>query len=213
MDYKLLNEEIEIIENHYTKYFSLIGAKPTNIVMHEINSDDMHIDLEHFEPTKEFPYHIIATVGMSGYTMKDAPFKNIELIMFLPEYWQIDQESFKDDKWYWPIKMIKDAARLPYRTNSFLSVGHTFSNDAQNTPFDKSTTMCCGLITFPTWLDHDIFELNYGNKSKKKTVNFLCITAITEKELNLIFKVGPEQFLEEYLVKDGLDDLEVRPKR
>ncbi len=213
MNYMLSEKDITSIEKHYKKYFTMAGAKDSETVMHEIGSDDMHIDIEHYLPTQKFPYHIFATVGMSGYTMPDAPFKNIELIMFLPKEWKTGGEDFPDEQWYWPIRMLKSAARLPYLCDTFLSIGHTFSIDENNTPFTKSTKMCSGLITFPTWLDQGIFELLYGGIFKRKKVNFLCLTAITKEELNLKNKLGAQKFIDEILVKDGLDDLLVRNER
>lgn len=214
MSYILSVKDIETIENHYKKYFTMAGAKDSEVVMHEMVSDGMHIDIEHFLPTEKFPYHIFATVGMSGYTMKQAPYKNIELIMFLPKDWKTDKEDLVgSEQWYWPIRMLKTAARLPYLTNSFLTLGHTFSMDEKNTPFAPCTKMCSGLINFPTWLDFGIFELNYGSIFNKKKVNFLCLTSITEEELKMIYKIGAQKFIEEVLVKDGQDDLLVRNER
>ncbi len=212
MDYKLSAKEISIIEKHYKKYFTLAGAKDSEIVMHDIINDDMHIDIEHYLPTQNFPYHIFATIGMSGYTMKDAPYKNIELIMFLPKDWKTEEDA-DNEEWSWPINMLKSAARLPYLFDTFLSVGHTFSMDENNSPFANSTTMSSGLVTFPSWLDYGIFELKYGGFFNKKIVNFLCLTAITNDELNLKNEIGTQKFLDEILIKDGQDDLLVRNER
>lgn len=215
MSYHLKTKAIEAIENHYKKYFTMAGAKDSGLVMHEMVSDDMHIDIEHFLPSEQFPYHIFATVGMSGYTMKGVPYKNIELIMFLPADWKTEKEDLLNstEQWYWPIRMLKNAARLPYLCNTVLSIGHTFSLDENNKPFNQCTEMCAGFINFPTWLDFGVFELNYGNLFSKKKVNFLCLTAINEKELKLLYQIGARKFTEEVLVKDGKDDLLVRNKR
>lgn len=43
--YHLNVKEITKIENHYHKYFTMAGALDSKEVMHEIVSDDMHIDL------------------------------------------------------------------------------------------------------------------------------------------------------------------------
>lgn len=212
--YYLDLNEINKIEKHYDKYFTMAGAVDSKIVLHEIVSDDMHIDIVHYEPTEKFPFNIIATIGMSGYNMANAPYKNIELISILPKDWKLDSESVKDIQWYWPIKLMKSAARLPYLTNSMLSVGHTFIMDANITQLAPTTEMCSGLITFPTCFDHGIFSLNIGGFLSKKIVNFLCLTAINKNELNLIMNKGPQYFLDQYLVKpDKSDDLLVRNKR
>lgn len=210
--YHLSTKEMGLIENHYNKYFTEVGAKDSGVVMHEIVSDDMHIDLVHYLPTEDFPHNIIATVGMSGYAMKNVPFKRIELIMFLPKDWQVDEESVKDEKWFWPIKMIKDCARLPYLNDTALSVFHTFSDNAEFKPFAECTDMSVGFLTFPTWLNHEVFRLKYGFL-KRKEINFLCLTAITKEELDKLQELDVDLFMYKYLNKDGIDDLEVRNKR
>jgi len=210
--YFLSGKEMQKIEDHYHKFFTEAGAKDSEVVMHEIVSDDMHIDLVHYLPTEIFPYNIIATVGMSGYEMQNVPFKRVELIMFLPKDWKLDEESFKDENWYWPIRMLKECARLPYLNNTALSIFHTFSYDAEYKPFAESTDMSVGFLTFPTWLNHDIFSLKYGFL-KKKEINFLCLTAITKDELDKLQEYDVDIFMYKFLNKDGLDDLEVRNKR
>lgn len=211
--YFLNDKEMQNIQDHYRRYFTEAGAMDSGGVLHEVVSDGLHIDLVPYNPTDEFPYYIFATMGMSAYRMRQAPFKNIELIMFLPADWKTTKEYFSDGKWYWPIRMLKSAARLPFLTKGFLSMGHTFSMDEDNTPFDSSTDMCSGLVTFPSWLPTGVFELRYSGLFTKKKVNFLCLTAINEKELTQIRNEGVQKFLDTVLVKDGKDDLLVRDKR
>jgi len=207
----LSDKEIKSIDEHYRKYFTEIGAKDTGIVMHEMMSDGLHIDLVHYEPTIKFPYHILATVGMSAHKMPNAPFSRLELIMFLPKNWKMDDKSLDDEKWFWPIAMLKNAARLPYYNDAFLSVGHTFSMDEDNKPFHESTKMCAGFVTFPSWLDVGVMELKCGGLLGKKKINFLCITAINEEELKKIRENGAEDFIENtFKREDGSDNLVVR---
>ena len=209
--YEISENDYKAIEEHYNKFFTKAGAKSADMVFHEVCSDDMHIDLLVYYPTEEFPYHIVSTIGMSGYTM-NAVFPNIELIMFLPKDWKISKEDFENEEWYWPIRLLKVAARLPYTTNSFLEIGHTFSYDENDTPFAKSTDMCSGLITHPTLLDKGVEDLRYGFINRKK-IKFLCLTAINKEELDYIYSQGITKFLKEKLVKNGVTDLVVRNKR
>ena len=212
MKYFLHNKDINKIQEHYDKYILAMGAESDPNILHELHSDDMHIDIAHYKPTKDFPYHVLGTIGMSGYTMKNAPFKNLELIMFLPEDWQIDEKSLQDEKWYWPIRLLKMVARLPYESDDIVSVGHTISMNEKFDPFYNCTKMSFGLLTFPTWINYDFFTLKYGLIPRKK-INFLCLTAITSDEYGVFKKIGYEKFMEVALNKDGIDDLCVRNKR
>ena len=196
MGYYLKPKDIEKIEKHYNKFFTELGAKPSHMVMHESVMGDLHIDIEHYLPTEKFPYNIIATAGMSAYKMKDAPYPNVELVMFLPKDWKISKEDFENEEWYWLIRLLKIAARLPYTTNSYLEIGHTFSYDENNTPFAKCTDMCSGLITHQTLLDKGVEDSKYGFINRKK-IKFLCLTAINKEELDYIYTQGITKFLKE----------------
>ncbi len=212
MGYYLKPKDIEKIEKHYDKFFTELGAKPSDIVMHESVMGDLHIDIEHYLPTEKFPYNIIATVGMSAYKMKDAPYPNVELVMFLPKDWKFDMKSIHDDNWYWPIKALKTVARMPQEYDSFISYGHTIS-DEDFAPYADCTKMCCGLVTFPTWIDYKFFTLKYGLFPRKK-VNFLCLNVITKEEFDKLQEMGAEAFIDKYLTdKDGNEDLVVRNER
>lgn len=205
--------EMEIINNHYNKYFTMAGAKPSGIVIHQNKDNGIHIDIEHYLPTDEFPYHIFATVGMSAYKMKDVPHKRIELIMFLPRDWKTDEQSLKNDEWSWPINLLLNTACMPYQCNSCLSYAHTISYSDEFSPFADCTEMCCGLVTFPTYLDHGIFNLRYGILPHKK-VNFYCLTTITKEEFDKSLIMGRSEFIENELSKnEEEDDLVVRNYR
>ena len=59
-----------------------------------------------------------------------------ELAIALPSDWKLDQESMKDEKWYWPIRLLKSLARLPINCDSWLGHGHTVEN---REPFADNT--------------------------------------------------------------------------
>ena len=50
--------------------------------------------------------------GTVSYTHLDV-YKRQELAIALPADWKLDQESMKNEKWYWPIRLLKVLARLP----------------------------------------------------------------------------------------------------
>ena len=211
--YFLDEKEVQKIDAHYTKYFELAGAVKDDLILHEVESDGMHIDLVHFFPSDKFPYHIYATIGMSAYPMPQSTFKNMELIMLLPREWKTSMDDLKENKWWWPLKTLKDAARLPYWSDSFLDFTHTFSIDSGRTPFDETTKMCAALITLPECFDFGFFELKTGGFLSKKKINFFCVTAITSDELDKIAEVGVQKFMEEILLVDGKTDIVTRAER
>ena len=51
-----------------------------------------------------------------------------ELVIALPADWKLNQESMQDERWYWPIRLLKALARLPIYNDTWLAWGHTMDN-------------------------------------------------------------------------------------
>ena len=58
-----------------------------------------------------------------------------ELMITLPPDWKLDKESFEDERWYWPVRLIKTLARLPHKYGTWLGWGHTVPNGDPAEPY------------------------------------------------------------------------------
>ena len=52
----------------------------------------------------------------------------------------------KDEKWYWPIRLLKSLARLPINCDSWLGHGHRVEN---REPFADNTKLCTATLIGP----------------------------------------------------------------
>ena len=52
-----------------------------------------------------------------------------ELAIALPSDWKLDEESLKDERWCWPIGLLKVLARLPIASDTWLGWGHTMTKN------------------------------------------------------------------------------------
>src|ERR1044072_886079 len=116
-------------------------------VFHELCSDYVHVDVHYVKATKERPFHTLITSGMSDRPMR-APdgaedFRYSELVISLPPEWPLDEESFKDEKNWWPIRWLKKLARFPHEYDTWFTWGHTIPNDDPPVPFAENTKFCC----------------------------------------------------------------------
>ena len=98
-------------------------------------------------PSEERNYYVLVTMGMGAHWMKvpeelaEYKLERAELAVCLPPDWNLQSD---DEKWYWPIRMLKVLARLPISEDTWLGWGHTVDNGES---FDESTQMCgCMLI-------------------------------------------------------------------
>ena len=140
-------EEMEAVEGHIQQYF----GKFEN-VFHEIVSPDIHVDICMVPPTEERDYYTLVTMGMGAHRMNvpkelaEYKLERAELAIALPADWKLDQESMKDEKWYWPIRLLKSLARLPIASDTWLGFGHTMDNEED---FAENTKLCAAILTGP----------------------------------------------------------------
>lgn len=115
---------IEAVSAHIGQH---IG--PVETVLHELASDDLHIDVHIVPPAPGRPYHALITSGMSERAMRvpegSESYRYAELCMLLDPSWPLSNDRLDDADIYWPIRVLKDTARFPHEANTWLSLGHT----------------------------------------------------------------------------------------
>src|SRR5262245_21507542 len=78
-------------------------------VLHEIHSPVIHLDVLVFAPTAQRDTHVLVTCGMSALPMPTVDEDRfMELCIELPADWPLTPEAFKDERNYWPIRLLKD---------------------------------------------------------------------------------------------------------
>ena len=140
-------DEMKVIENHIQQYFGQFEN-----VFHELASPDIHVDICVVPPSEERDYYTLVTMGMGAHRMNvpeelaEYKLERAELAIALPTHWKLDAESIKDEKWYWPIGLLKVLARLPIANDTWLGFGHTMDKQS---PFAEDTKLCSAILTGP----------------------------------------------------------------
>ena len=138
------DEELEAVEEHIEKYFG-----PVETVLHELVSPDIHVDIYVVAPAEGRNYYTLVTVGMGAHRMNvpkelaEYKLERAELVIALPADWKLNQESMQDERWYWPIRLLKALARLPIYNDTWLAWGHTMDNTRT---FAKNTELCAFIL-------------------------------------------------------------------
>ena len=185
------NEISEYIEKHYGVFDN---------VLHEIASPDIHLDIAMIPASEDRNYITLCTIGAGAYRMHiDKKIRigyglieRAEYVLFLPSDWKLDNESLKDEKYYWPFRVLKDAARLPVRTESWLGYGHTISPTegdllTESMPYDSV------LLTYPV---PEFGTKQYADLSSGKSVNFFQVHPLTPDELEYKAESSTPELLE-----------------
>ena len=140
-------EEMEAVEGHIEQYFGKVEN-----VFHELVSPDIHVDICMVPPTEERDYYTLVTMGMGAHRMNvpkelaEYKLERAELAIALPGNWKLKHEDLKNERWYWPIRLLKTLARLPIASDTWLGFGHTMDNEDD---FAKDTKLCAAMLTGP----------------------------------------------------------------
>ena len=140
-------EEMEAVEAHIQQYF----GKFEN-VFHELSSPDIHVDICVVPPSGDRDYYTLVTMGMGAHRMNvpeelaEYKLERAELAIALPGNWKLKREDLKNERWYWPIRLLKALARLPIASDTWLGFGHTMNNEED---FAKDTKLCAAILTGP----------------------------------------------------------------
>ena len=129
-------------------------------------------------------YYTMVTMGMGAYHMNvpeelaEYKLERAELAIALPADRKLDQESMKDERWYWPIRLLKGLARFPIECETWLGCGHTMDNEE---PFAGNTKLCASILIEPQNAEDgsEVCVLPGGEE-----VNFYQVIPLYEDELN-----------------------------
>ena len=172
-------DEMSAIEQHIKNTFGEFEN-----VFHELVSPDIHVDICVVPPSDERDYYTLVTMGMGAHRMNvpeelaEYKLERAELAIALPADWKLDQESMKDEKWYWPIRLLKSLARLPIASDTWLGFGHTMDNKEN---FAENTKLRAAILTGPQSTEEggEVCTLPGGEE-----VNFYQVIPLYEDELD-----------------------------
>lgn len=184
-------DNINLITEHIEKH---VG--PISCVIHEIISEQVHIDIHIVEPTPERNFYTLITSGMSDQPMVNDQGENCyfaELLLALPPDWKLDEESWKDNNNYWPIEWLSFLARFPHYYNTWLWEGHTIPNGENPAPFSENTDFCGWAVGFPKTVSDDFILFT---PIEGKSIIFFAIYPLYYNELSYKLEKGFESLCE-----------------
>lgn len=138
-------DEMSAIEQHIQSTFGAFDQ-----VLHELVSPDIHVDICVVPPSERRNYYTLVTMGMGAHRMNvpkelaEYNLERAELAIALPPDWKLDKDSMQEQRWYWPIGLLKVLARLPISNDTWLGFGHTMEKQS---PFAEDTELCAAILT------------------------------------------------------------------
>ncbi|MGV7211376.1 suppressor of fused domain protein [Oxalobacteraceae bacterium A2-2] len=180
---------------------------PISTVLYETASDTIVLDVHVVAPNERSPHLRLVTCGMSSQKMavpdgSDAP-AYAELMITLPGDWRTDPVSLEDERWAWPLALIKNLARLPHRHQAWMGIGHDIPNGEPPRPYSPDTALC-GALVLPAAsapAPFQALELEDG-----KRIAFYAVVPLHAAEMELKRRAGTARLLQAFDAK-GVTDL------
>ena len=176
-------------------------------VLHEIVSDDLHIDLHLVASDRSRAFEFVGTSGMSERAMTTPPgkseFRFAEVCILLKKGWSLDHKSFGDEGVYWPFRLLKGLARYPTHAGTWLAYSHTIAAADPPPPYASGTKLCAAVIVPSVTLGKEFWTMK---RSDGATTYFLTVVPIHADELAFAMKSGSDALLDEF-EKAGVTDV------
>ena len=157
---------------------------PVGSVVHELDSEFVHVDVLRVAPSAQRPYWTLVTSGMSDAPMRtpicpDHPtLEYAELVLCLPATWPLDAH---DPRWGWPYTLLRELARLPHARETWLGWGHSWGAGPEKTLADN-VPFAGAILLPPATLPRDFIE---GLEVAGRRINFMGVVLLHRCELNL----------------------------
>ncbi|GHJ54135.1 hypothetical protein Nm8I071_34420 [Nonomuraea sp. TT08I-71] len=136
----------EAIDRHIEEHFG-----PVEFVYHEIASHLVGVHIHVVAPTEERPCHTLITSGMSELPMAVPEGHGIspyaELMISLPADWPLDEVAGRDGATGWPLRVLKQVARLPHEYGTWIGEWHSVPNGEPAEPYAAGTPFAGVVVT------------------------------------------------------------------
>ncbi|MFI6757668.1 suppressor of fused domain protein [Micromonospora sp. NPDC050417] len=139
-------EVAEAIDRHIAEHFG-----PVAFVLHEIGSHLVGVHVYVVGPTAERPFQTLITSGMSERPMTVPDGSGIspyaELVLCLPADWPLTQAALQDERTGWPVRVLKQVARLPHEYGTWIGEWHSVPNGDPAERYAPGTSFAGVVVT------------------------------------------------------------------
>ena len=186
---------------------------PVAQVIHETTSQLVQVDILHVLPSPKRDFHVLVTCGMSGQPMNPPQgFEDCrcaELYLCLPSAWLLATQNFKNERNYWPIRLLQTLGRFPYVFSEWLWIYHTVPNFDPPQPYADSTRLSGAMLGPVISLPMDFASLNQPGSPP---ISFFSVLPLHQEELDFKIKNGGESLLANLFKQGVIADI-VNPTR
>jgi suppressor of fused protein SUFU len=190
---------LELITAHVERH---VG--PVAQVIHETSSEFVHVDILHVLPSSKRDFHVLVTSGLSDRPMH-APegceeCRYGELYLCLPASWPLAPQNFKNERNYWPIRLLQMLGRFPHVFDAWLWIYHTVPNFDPPQAYAEGTSLCGAMLGPPISLPREFASLKAPGSP---AIYFFSVLPLHQDEMDFKIKNGGEPLIAN-LFKQGV---------
>ncbi|PQJ78554.1 suppressor of fused domain protein [Polaribacter porphyrae] len=186
---------VKAIDLHLDRFFD---KKEDIVVLDEIESKTIHRDIYIIKANQERPFHILLSCGMSALPMEipdDIESSEFcEVMMLLPKDWNIEYESFSDEKNYWPFRLMKELMILPHPNETWLGYGHTYTYE-DSEEYTEGLGFNSVILLSSMELSSEFTEIKLNNN---KVIDIYTLIPLYKEELRYKKENGTTKLLEKF---------------
>jgi hypothetical protein len=194
---------VEVVDSHLDQFFD---ENADIVVFDEIESEIIHRDIFFIKATEDRPYHILLSCGMSALPMKvpeDIESSEFaEVMILLPKEWNLEYESFSDERNYWPIRIMKELMMLPHPNKTWLGFGHTFGHEDDD-ELAEGIGFNSVMLASSMELSADFTEIELENN---KVIDIYTLIPLYKEELEFKKQNSASDLLEKF-DKFGIEEI------
>jgi hypothetical protein len=132
-----------------------------------------------------------------------------ELYLCLPPSWPLETEDFRDERNYWPIRLLQMLGRFPHVFDAWLWMYHTLPNFDPPQAYADNTRLCGAMLGPPISVPMDFASLQPPDSP---AIYFFSVLPLYQDEMNFKIKNGGKPLLAN-LFKQGVVADIVNPVR
>jgi hypothetical protein len=180
---------------------------PIRSVLHDLEPDEVHLDILWVPPGRDHDFHTFVTCGMAERAMI-APDgwtgpRHAELLLRLPSSWPLRPTGRADPARHWPILELEAIAMMPHLYDTWLWAWHTVTNCDPPQPLPGAERFAGSIVVPVEWADPDFDKLTMA---PDREIQFLSVIPLYPEELDMARRFGPSDLADE-LARAGVTDL------
>ena len=194
---------VEIVDDHLDQFFD---KDEDIVVFHEKESETIHRDIYFIKATKDRPYNVLLSCGMSALpmTVPDdiSSSEFTEIMILLPKEWDLKHESFDDERNYWPIRIMKEIMMSPHKNKTWFGFGHSYGHEDDG-EFAEGIGFNSVMLAHSTELSDDFTQIELEND---KVIDIYTLIPLYKEELEFKIKNSARDLLKRF-DKFGIEEI------